>query len=403
MFILVGCGTSEVTEQEVTVTTMPTAETIAELTETPTAELTQIPTETPTPEMTVHFIDVGQGLSILVRSHEKSMIYDGGGRDRSSRVVSYLERQFITDIDYLVSSHYDEDHLAGLIGCLNAFNVHNVIGAEYEHDSNIYQSFIGKVEEKGLEVQHPTVGDAFEFGSVKMTILSTATEETNSNSSSIVVKLENGENSVILTGDADSKAENVIVNSGLNLKTDIISVAHHGSASSTSNDFLEKTLPEWAVISVGKDNQYGHPDKDTMDKLKVMGIEVYRNDVQGNIVATSNGVEWRWDKEACNDYSQGSTEDAGTQPQENEGVTAQENEDVSEETSSSTSSDGGFFAPSTEEEAVESSEVGTVWKSATGKKYHSVPDCGSMNPNNATKLTVEQAESIGLGSCSKCL
>ena len=400
MFILVGCSESTEVEQGTIATPVPSEITL-EPTEVPMP--TEAPTATPTPEpeMTVHFLDVGQGLSILVRSHEKNLIYDGGGRSRSSHVVSYLEKQFITDIDYLVSSHYDEDHLAGLIGCLNAFNVHNVIGADYEHGSAIYRSFMDKVKENGLEVQHPAVGDTFEFGSVKMTILSTATEESDSNSNSIVIKLENGEHSVILTGDADSKVEEVMVSSGLDLKTDILSVSHHGSASSTSNDFLEKTLPEWVVISVGKDNQYGHPDKDTMDKLEVMGIEVYRNDVQGNIVATSNGVEWRRDKEPCNDYSQGDTEDKGTQPQEKEEVTVQESEEVSEETSLPESSGESSPAPSAEE-VVESSGGGMVWKSATGKKYHSIPDCGNMNPNNATEMTQSQAESIGLGRCKKC-
>ena len=382
MFILLGCREFKVDRREVVEIPIATNEVILELTETPMTES----------EMTVHFIDVGQGLSILVSSHEQNIIYDGGGRDRSSRVVSYLERQLITDIDYLVSSHYDEDHLAGLIGCLNAFNIHNVIGADYEHDSNLYQSFMDKVAEKGLVVQHPDVGDIFEFGSVKMTILSTATEESNSNANSIVVKLENGENSIILTGDADSKAEAVIVNSGIDLQTDILSVAHHGSASSTSNVFLEKTLPRWAVISVGENNKYGHPDKDTMDKLEVMGIEVYRSDIQGNVVATSNGVEWRWDKEVCNDYSQGDIKDKGTQPQKGEVV--------SEGAKLYTGDDKSTVESNTDD--VTSTDGRTVWKSANGEKYHAVPDCGRMNPNNATKMTEDQVESIGLGVCKKC-
>lgn len=348
----------------------------------PTATPTATPTSTPTlvPEMTVHFLDVGQGLSVLVRSHEKTLIYDGGGRDKSSRVVSYLQKQYIEDIDYLVSSHYDEDHVSGLIGCLNAFNVHNIIGSDYEHDSDIYQSFMDKVEEKGLEVQHPVIGDTFEFGSVKMTILSASADGNDSNSNSIVIKLENGENSVILTGDADAKAEEVIVNSGLDLKTDILSVSHHGSATSTSNLFLEKVVPEWAVISAEKDNQYGHPDKDTMDKLEAMGIEVYRNDLQEDIVATSDGSVWRWDKEPCNDYSAGNAEDEGTQPQPTQEAAAPVEAEV----------------PPVET----SSEM--VWQSATGSKYHSIPDCGRMNPNKATEITIESAEAKGLGRCSKC-
>ena len=403
LLMVIGCGESKETEKITTPT--PVDEVTIEPTETPmpTMKLTVTPIPIPEPEMTVHFIDVGQGLSILVRSHDKNLIYDGGGRAKSSRVVSYLEKQFITDIDYLISSHYDEDHLAGLIGCLNAFNVHNVIGADYEHDSDIYKSFISKVAEKGLAVQYPAVGDTFEFGSVRMTILSTATAESDSNASSIVIKLENGENSVILTGDTNSKAEDVIVNSEFDLKTDILSVSHHGSASSTSSGFLEKVLPEWAVISVGKDNQYGHPDKDTMDKLEIMGIEIYRNDVQGDIVATSNGSEWRWDKEPCNDYSSGKRGDKGTQPAIEEKATeGQIEQQVVEEKTTKGQTEQLAEAPTIEEPQTESSDGGTVWQSATGTKYHSISDCGNMNPDNAVKITQSEAESKGLGRCKKC-
>lgn len=98
---------------------------------------------------------MGQGLSILVQSDGQTMIYDGGDKSTSSFVVSYLQKQNVTTIDYLISSHYDSDHMAGLIGCLNAFDVKNVISSDYEHDSKLYQSFIQTVADKGLTMQHP--------------------------------------------------------------------------------------------------------------------------------------------------------------------------------------------------------------------------------------------------------
>ena len=108
--------------------------------------------------MTVHFLDVGQGLSILVQSEGQTMIYDGGDRSTSSFVVSYLKEQNVSKIDYLISSHYDSDHMAGLIGCLNAFEVDHVISSDYVHDSKLYTSFVNTVDEKGLEMEHPEVG-----------------------------------------------------------------------------------------------------------------------------------------------------------------------------------------------------------------------------------------------------
>lgn len=308
--------TLEVTPTEVPTDT-PTPETTPEETATPT------PTETPTPEptkeageMKVHFLDVGQGLSILVQSDGQTMIYDGGDKSTSSFVVSYLQKQNVTTIDYLISSHYDSDHMAGLIGCLNAFDVKNVISSDYEHDSKLYQSFIQTVADKGLTMQHPAVGTEFSFGSGSFQILAPATIDPNdSNKNSVAIKLTNGDNSFIFTGDAESTSEKAMCESGIDLSCDVLVPGHHGSATATSWDFLQATVPEYAVISCGKDNQYGHPDKDVMDKLESMDIQVYRTDKQGMIVAVSDGTTITWDQEPCNDYSPGDKEDKGTQAQ----------------------------------------------------------------------------------------
>lgn len=271
--------TPEITPVEVPTDT-PTPETTPEETATPT------PTETPTPEptkeageMKVHFLDVGQGLSILVQSDGQTMIYDGGDKSTSSFVVSYLQKQNVTTIDYLISSHYDSDHVAGLIGCLNAFDVKNVISSDYEHDSKLYQSFIQTVADKGLPMQHPAVGTEFSFGSGSFQILAPATIDPNdSNKNSVAIKLTNGDNSFIFTGDAENTSEKAMCESGIDLSCDVLVPGHHGSATATSWDFLQATVPEYAVISCGKDNQYGHPDKDVMDKLESMDIQVYRTD-----------------------------------------------------------------------------------------------------------------------------
>lgn len=118
--------------------------------------------------MAVHFLDVGQGLSILVQSQGQNLLYDGGDRGHSSFVVSYLQKQNISIIDYMISSHYDEDHVAGLIGCLDSFSVKNVIGADYVQDTKIYQSFENSVASQGLTVQHPEPGTDFTFGGGKL-------------------------------------------------------------------------------------------------------------------------------------------------------------------------------------------------------------------------------------------
>lgn len=302
--------TPEITPAEVPTDT-PTPETTPEETATPTLEPTK-----EAGEMKVHFLDVGQGLSILVQSDGQTMIYDGGDKSTSSFVVSYLQKQNVTTIDYLISSHYDSDHMAGLIGCLNAFDVKNVISSDYEHDSKLYQSFIQTVADKGLPMQHPAVGTEFSFGSGSFQILAPATIDPNdSNKNSVAIKLTNGDNSFIFTGDAESTSEKAMCESGIDLSCDVLVPGHHGSATATSWDFLQATVPEYAVISCGKDNQYGHPDKDVMDKLESMDIHVYRTDKQGTIVAVSDGTTITWNQEPCNDYSPGDKEDKGTQAQ----------------------------------------------------------------------------------------
>lgn len=349
--------------------------------------------EEPQYDMTVHFLDVGQGLSILAQSDDQTLIYDGGDSDKSSFVVAYLKEQGVTDIDYLISSHYDSDHVNGLIGCLNAFDVENVICSDYVHDSDTYQSFINTAQSKGLELQHPAVGTAFTFGTGSFEILAPSEiDQNDSNGNSVAIKLTNGNNSFIFTGDAESSSESVMCASGINLDCDVLVPGHHGSATATSWEFLEKTVPEYAVISCGVDNQYGHPDKDTMDKLQSMDIQVFRTDKQGTITVTSDGTDLTWSTDPCNDYTPGDVNDTGTQPQEPAQDTQSQQVTQSEQTAPSTSQ--------TVEEVPGSTEQ--VWVSATGSKYHNKPDCGNMNPDNARQMTRAEAEAIGLEACKKC-
>lgn len=331
-----------------------------------------------TGEMTVHFLDVGQGLSIFVQSGEETLLYDGGDKSSSSFVVSYLKEQKVKEIDYLISSHYDEDHVSGLVGCLNTFKVKKVIGADYVHDSGIYESFMEGVRKQGLEVCHPKVGECFPFGTGTFTILSPAEiNEKDSNENSVAVKLTNGDNAFLFMGDAEYKSEERILDSKIDLECDVLSVGHHGSASSTSWDFLEAAVPEYAVISCGAGNPYGHPDADTMEKLEAMEIEVYRSDKQGTVLCTTDGQTLTWSQEPCGDYTPGDPKDKGTRP-------------------------GGSSSEQNTSESGVASLGKMVWIPASGKKYHTIPDCGKMNPDTAEKIPLAMAKILGYTPCKKC-
>lgn len=341
-------------------------------------------------DMAVHFLDVGQGLCILVQSGGQNLLYDGGDRSASSFVVSYLQNHQVACIDYLISSHYDEDHVSGLIGCLNSFEVSNVIGADYVHDSGLYDSFMSAVEAKGLSVQYPAVGTEFSFGTGSFTVLAPSGISGNSNNNSVAIRLTNGENSFIFTGDAEYDSEESMASSGMDLSCNVLCVGHHGSASSTSWEFLEATVPEYAVISCGAGNQYGHPDADTMEKLEAMEIDIFRTDKQGTVTALSDGSSVSWNVSPCSDYTPGDESDTGTLP-------AGEN-DVFQNWSGTPEEAGQVL--DAQSSGADQEEM--VWLSATGSKYHSIPDCGNMNPDTARQVPISQAEEEGFEACKKC-
>ena len=339
-------------------------------------------------DMAVHFIDVGQGLAILVQSGGENLLYDGGNRAHADEVVQYLKNQQVETIDYMISSHYDEDHLGGLVKCLDNFEVEHVLGSDYVHTSELFNTFMNTATAHAIIVEYPSVGDTYEFGTGSFTVMAPDGISQNSNDNSVVIRLVNGNNSFMFMGDAEETSEQDMISTGMNLDCDVLSLGHHGSASSTTWDLLEASTPSWAVISCGQDNSYGHPSAETMGKLKDMDIPVFRTDDQGTIIALSDGNAISWNQEPCNDYASGS---------EKKGA---------DSSSSQTAEYSGNDAAVSESEAAEVSDSDTqermVWISATGSKYHSKPDCGNMNPNKATQETESQALSQGYEACKKC-
>lgn len=342
-------------------------------------------------EMAVHFLDVGQGNAILVQSGGQNLLYDGGDQNHTDEVVSYLQQQNVQTIDYMISSHYDEDHLGGLVKCLDNFEVEHVLGSDYVHTSDLFNTFMNTATAHAIIVEYPSVGDTYEFGTGSFTVMAPDGISQNSNDNSVVIRLVNGNNSFMFMGDAEETSEQDMISTGMNLDCDVLSLGHHGSASSTSWDLLEASTPSWAVISCGQDNSYGHPAASTMEKLRDMNIPVYRTDDQGTIIALSDGDTISWNQEPCNDYTAG---DAKQQSANSD--TSQAAQYSSEDTAS---------APAVETETPDTysdTQGRTVWISATGSKYHSRPDCGNMNPNKATQETEAQALSQGYEACKKC-
>lgn len=237
-------------------------------------------------------IDVGQGQAVLFSSSGKYMLVDGGDRSSSSYLVSYLKKLGIKELEYIVASHYDDDHLSGLIGALYTFPVRNVIAPGYVADTKTYTSFCNAVSAEGLTAILPKTGDTYTFGEAEFTIVSETElmnqNQDSENNSSVAILVTNGVHSFLVTGDAQEEAEDAMCDNGENLKSDVYVAGHHGSSSSSTEGFLDAVAPELAVISCGKDNAYGHPADRVMDSFQKRDIKVYRTDRDGTVTITSD-------------------------------------------------------------------------------------------------------------------
>ena len=264
----------------------------------------------------IHFLDVGQGACALIESDGHYMLIDGGGRDSSSFTVSYLAQLGIEKFDYMVATHFDEDHIAGLIGVFNKFAVETVLEPSYETDTSIYKSFKEAENNSKAKVIIPEPGEEYTLGDAKFTVLApkkpendtdqeTASEDLKENNQSICILLKNGDNKVLFTGDAEQEEEQYLVDSGRDIRADVYLVGHHGSGSSTSELLLDAVQPEYAVISCGTGNDYGHPVQEVLDRLWDKDVAVFRTDEQGNIIMTSDGETITWNAEPSQTWAPG--------------------------------------------------------------------------------------------------
>ena len=293
----------------------------------------------------IHFLDVGQGACALIESDGHYMLIDGGGRDASSFTVSYLAQLGIEKFDYLVATHFDEDHIAGLVGVFNKFAVGTVLEPSYKADKSIYTSFKEAEKKSGAEVIIPEPGAEYTLGDAKFTVLApkkpenstdegTALNSSEENNQSICVLLANGDNKVLFTGDAEQEEERYLIESGRDIRADVYLVGHHGSSSSSSELLLDAVRPKYAVISCGTGNDYGHPTQEVLDRLWDKDVSVFRTDEQGNIIMTSDGKEITWSTSPSETWAPGvvpaNAPDRNTESVEKTGTDTAENNQTAE-------------------------------------------------------------------------
>ena len=237
-------------------------------------------------DLLIDFIDVGQADSILIRNQDKVMLIDAGTNEEGKTVVNYLETLGITKIDYLIGTHPHEDHIGGLDDVINNFDIGQIYMPKIETTTKTFEDVLDAIENKNLTVTAPNKGDKIELGQAKGEFMTEPIlDEDNLNVSSLVLRLEFGNTSYLFMGDAEKENEETIRWP----KTDVLKVGHHGSSTSSSESFLEQVQPKYAIIMAGKDNSYGLPTQETIDKLNNIGSEIYRTDEDRTIQMTSDG------------------------------------------------------------------------------------------------------------------
>lgn len=245
---------------------------------------------TQAPTLAVYYLNVGQGDAAVIQCGGQTMMIDGGTADYSRYIYSWLQQHGITNIDYMIATHSDADHVGGLAAALNYATVGTAYCSTTVGDTRAFNSFVKYLAAQGKTITVPTAGTAFTLGTAVVQILGPISIHDGGNDSSIVTKVTFGNTSFLFTGDAEATEESELVASGFDLTSTVLKVGHHGSDTSTSYTFLRAVNPQYAVISVGAGNAYGHPTENTLSKLRDAGVATYRTDMQGAITAISNGM-----------------------------------------------------------------------------------------------------------------
>ena len=241
--------------------------------------------------MSVTYLNVGQGDSELIQVNGINMLIDAGTNAGANDLVKDLKNRGIKTIDIAIATHPHEDHLGGMDEVLENFDVKSFYAPKVAHTTKTYENMLKAVKNEGLKIQQIKEGTKIDLGKdTEVQVYSPVKSQYEElNNYSPVMKISYGQNSFMFTGDAESLVEKEILNENKDLKADVLKLGHHGSHSSTSEEFLKAVNPSIAIVSCAKDNKYGHPHKETMSNLKKAGITVYETFRDGDITISSNG------------------------------------------------------------------------------------------------------------------
>ena len=336
--------------------------------------------------LTVTFLDVGQGDAAVLQCGGQTMMIDGGKAKASSYIYSWLKKNQISYLDVMVATHTDADHIGGLSGALNYAKVGTAYCPVTSGTTKTFQNFVKYLKKQGKSITVPKAGDEFSLGGAQVRILGPTDPQAEGNNSSIVLKVTFGDTSFLFTGDAELEEEQELLESGYDLESTVLKVGHHGSDTSTSYLFLRTVNPQYAVISVGADNTYGHPTEAVLSRLRDADVKTCRTDLQGTITAVSDGKKVTFQTERNADINTLGNAGPGQKDE-----TGQKNKAVSS---------AGKAAAS------DSSAEKTYVLNTNTHKFHD-PDCSSvsqMKEKNKRIVTESRDQIIadGYDPCGRC-
>lgn len=392
----VSSGTNTATTKKSSSINKTKVKTASEITENTQQNTSQV-----TGQLKIHYINVGQGDSILIQNNNQNMLIDTGTNASTSSLINYLQSQNIKKLDYLILTHPHEDHIGGADAVIKTFDIGTIYMNKKSTTTKTYKDVLNAISSKGINPIEPALGTTFKVGAANCVVYGPVNPNAEDlNTYSIVVKLTFGNNKFLFTGDAQISNEEGMINNGYDLSADVLKVGHHGSYTSTSEAFLDKVNPKYAVISVGKGNDYKHPHQETLQRLQAKGIPVYRTDENGTIVVTCDGNNISFNCKP-GDYANG--------------VSRNTSADNSKSTSSSTQTQPAN-APSqpVQSQAPTSTPAATpgqtnndriVYYTPNGKSYHYDRNCPTL-ARSKTVLSDKLENVIKLGKsdpCDKCV
>lgn len=247
-------------------------------------------------DFVIDFIDVGQGDCELIRCNGTVVLIDGGESDAASDVIDFLKNKSVNTIDYYILTHPHSDHIGAAPSIMKNFKIGTVISTAISDDNlpttACYEKTVDAIYNYASDYLEVEAGDKFKWGELTVSVLAPFEESEEYNDISVCCRIEYKNFSVLLCGDATKKVEYQILDSKADIRSDVMKISHHGSSSSNSEDFIKAVDPDFAVISCGTGNSYGHPHRETIDTLNNTGTDYFRTDESGTVSVYSDGNKW---------------------------------------------------------------------------------------------------------------